>query len=472
MTSGLHFVFGSGIDGCSWKDAVQQCVWGFVRSRSQLALNRPEQNPAGHKLTAWEAWDAYGREVISEAIEHSGAVLKRTEQTVEGSLLECCKHLGIPWSTVAAGAGLSSEEVAMDEVRPRPLPIRALGAVAFALGLDERFLSFNFGCIGDSGFADRLSELRQLPDEDPNRISGATVAAVAEAVSVMRVQNRLQTWLGKGSWATGFAECDEYGSDGAGARQVGYRLADDLRMSLGLGVEPVSSMRDLVEDRLGIPIVSTELPAGVAGGTVSCKDNDGNEFRGVLVNSVGKNEDVWTRRVNLARELGHALLDPPDRVQFVQIDRSLDEDSVEGLSQDKVKQRADAFALAFLAPMDEVRRRVPEFPVHSDQVGQVMRHFGMSESAARRRIASCYSWEAPEVPAAPLWVRPTQRELQAENLVWAGSLPCAVRESRRGRFAEVVLDCYKSPLISGDTAALYLGCSAEEIAGSATASGA
>ena len=66
----------------------------------------------------------------------------------------------------------------------------------------------------------------------------------------------------------------------------------------------------------------------------------------------------------------------------------LPEEPPSAVPVDPVDQRADAFALAFLAPKDEVDRLAP-LPVDELKVGRVMQHFGMCEAAARRRIVSC-----------------------------------------------------------------------------------
>ena len=461
MTAGLRFIFGPEIDGASCEEVVKQCEWGFVRSRSQLALNHPDGNPTGHKMTAWEAWCAYGRDVVDEAIEHGGAVLRRTEESPELSLLNRCDRLGISWSTVAEMAGLS-EEADLNQDSPHRIHIKRLGTVAFKLGLDERMLTYVADCGADSGLADTLSSLQQL--QDPNQISESATASLAEGVSVIRVQNMLQGWLGKDLGATKFRTSDDFRTDAAGARQVGYLLAKDVRETLGLGIAPIASMKDLVEDQLGIPIVSAELPDGVAGATVSSVDHEGKEFRGVFVNNTGLNEDVWVSRVTLARELGHALFDSPDRIGNIRVSHHLGDGSEETAAGDVVRQRADAFALAFLAPMEEVKRLAP-LPVNHVRVSRVMKHFGMCEVAARRRIESCYAGEAQGVPTAPAWAKPTKQDVDAELTVRVGGAPCPVTEPRGEMFAEMVMDCHRNRLISDDTAALYLGCSAEEVAG-------
>ena len=461
MTSGLRFIFGPEIDGDSWEDAVKQCEWSFVRSRSQLALIYPGRNPQGHRLTAWEAWNTYGSDVIDEAIEHGGVILKRTEDPVEAGLMDRCSQLGISWSVAAKAAGLSDEDVIMGGQNSQRLPIKELEAVAFALGLDERFLSVTSDCGGDQGLANRLRSFRQPLEEGFNWTSESAVAAMVESVSVMMVQTRLQEWLWGTPMAGWFETSGDYGLEPGHARQEGYKFGEKVRQTLGLGVGRIDSVRDLVQDRLGVPVVATELPSEVDAVVVSSEDYGGKEFRGVAVNSVGWNENAWNLRVSLARGLGHALFDPPDRVEHVRIAHQLGDGSVEAAGPDVVNQRAYAFALSFLAPVEGVRSLAP-LPVSRDGVTQVMRHFGMSESAARRRIESCYAGEATNIPSAWAHAQPSVQDVEAEDLFWGGNIPCTVKASRRGKFAEVIMGCVRDRLISDDTAALYLGCTSEE----------
>ncbi len=464
MTPGLRFVFGPDSDDQSWRDAVKRCSQEFVRSRTQLALYEPERRPTGHRLTAWEVWHAYGSDVVEEAVENGVAVLKETEDAPEAGLLGYWKELGVSSSAVAEVTGLSEEEVSACGVNLRELPIRSLESIAFALGLDERLLSFKADCGPAPGLADRLNELWRAPCRAPERVSETATSSLAEAVSVMRAQTRLEGWLSEDSEVPRFETTDDYGTEPWRARQEGYALADKVRTELKIGSGRIASMRDLVTDRLRMPVVWTNLSEGVSGATVSCLDHDGKEFRGVAVNSDGGNADVWVRRVTLARELGHVLFDPPERIDCVRVNRHLSGGLQEAPSDDLVEQRADAFALAFLAPLTGVRERVLKLPASQDDVGRVMKDFGMCESAARRRIASCFDWESSYVMTAPSWARPLRADRVAEELITEKTLPCSVRESRRGKFAEVVSDCYRNSLITDDTAALYFGCSAEEVA--------
>ena len=462
MTSGLRFVFGPRIDGDSWEDAVRDCEWGFVRSRSQLALERPGHNATGHRLTAWEAWHAYGREVVEEAIEHSGAVLRRTGGSLDSTILEHCAALRVSLSAAASRAGLVDDGSVFHQSHLGELPVKALGSLAFALGLDERLLSFTADCGGDRDLAWGLSQAIPSADDDAGSAVESTIAALAESLSVVRTQRRLQDWLGEPSEQGRFEWSPDYGRNAGVARRRGYDLGDQAREVLGLGTSRIDSMRDLVQGRLGIPVVSAELPSDVAVIVLSASSGSGDGTRGMVVNSTGANEDSWVRRVTLARGLGHVLFDSDDIIQGIHVTPHLVDSTVEGVPADGLDQRAYAFALSFLAPEEVVKQLAP-LPVTQEAVGSVMQRFGMCESAARRRIDSCHSGEAGDIPYPWSWVQPSAVDVEAEDLFCTGSAPCEVAVSRRGKFSEAVMGCYRESLISGDTAALYLGCSAEEL---------
>ena len=459
MTSGLRHVFGNASIGSAWEDVAKESAWRFVRSGAQLALWEGNRNPPGHVLTAWEAWNAYGFGVLEEAIEYGSAILMESKNATETALLRCREGLGVDAATVADVAGVTEQEVLTAETNSGKLPIQTLEKIAFGLGLDERFLSFKEDCGGDSGLVSQLSAMQKLPSDDPTWISSGMAAVFAEAASVIRVQNRLQGWLGL---ETGRFRVSDYSVRMPDQhRPAGYYIAETARKFLGLDDSPIQSMRDLVGQQLGIPIVQAELAAGVAGATMSHTDGSGTEVRGVVMNSVGQNEDPWVCRVNLARGLGYLLFDPAGQTSKVHMVGHLLESGGTGTGN-VVEEKADAFALAFLAPMEAVRFYAP-LPLESRHVNDVMRRFGMSELAARRRIISCYSGEVESVPQARPGVMASKGQAESERLTLNVGIPCVTKESRGGQFSNIVMGSYSKALISEHTAALYLGCSVAEL---------
>ncbi len=147
----------------------------------------------------------------------------------------------------------------------------------------------------------------------------------------------------------------------------------------------------LVEERLGIPVVQAPLPGNteIAGATVAAADDREGEVRGIVFNTLGANENVWVRRTTLAHELGHLLFDPPERLENLRVDSYAEgrTDPQGGEAADFVEQRANAFAVAFLAPDDAVRETAPA-PLTTASVAKTMRTFGIGKVAAGHRICN------------------------------------------------------------------------------------
>ena len=165
-------------------------------------------------------------------------------------------------------------------------------------------------------------------------------------------------------------------------------------------------MREIVEVRLGIPLIQARLPKAIAGATIMTTDDSGDAARGIILNAVGANRDARVRRATLARQLGHLLYDPDEYLQRVRVDACEDlRAAPQSRATDPVDQRANAFASAFLDPSDE--------------------------SVAIEDFSLDYF----PIPSAPY--------------------------QRRGRFAGIVAAACGEGLITDHTAALYLGCDKE-----------
>ena len=192
MTSGLRFIFGPGVAGTDWEGAVKGCEWRFVRSGSQLSLYEQGHNPTGHILTAWEAWAAYGPEVIDEAIERGSAVLKEKKDATETCLSRWREVLGISPSTLADAVNVGEHDVLAAETSSGRVSIKTLEQLAFGLGLDERMLSFKADRGTESDLSQAFNVLRESLSRDSDPVSESDVAGLAEPVSVMRLQTRLR----------------------------------------------------------------------------------------------------------------------------------------------------------------------------------------------------------------------------------------------------------------------------------------
>ena len=458
----MTYIFGPGAESLSPKEAARRSTISFVRSEGGLAEYKESRNPTGHRLTAWEAYTTFGLDVIEEALEYSSAILKDTATATSDALRERRKELGLFHGSVEDATGVSQEDVETAESTAHEVPIQKLERLAFFLGLDERFLAFKRNPGGDSQPAYRPRTLQTDPPSRSEAITPETVLLFAEAASIIRTQHRLQNWLGLPMGIAEFALVDNYGSPGEPAWRVGYDLAERDRNTLHLGNAPIFSMRELVEERLGIPVIQARLPDHIAGATVMTPADEGGEARGVVLNTVGENENVWIRRSTLAHELGHLLYDPELQLQNLSIYSYQDthSDSQEYDSVDYVEQRANAFAIAFLAPNDAVRQAAPT-PVTEDGVANVMHSFGISQTAARYHINNCH-YPRPYVPNTVIRTQPSDEQAAAENGNIDNFPLCDTPIQRRGRFAGLVATAYLEKLISAHTGALYLNCAVDD----------
>ena len=155
------------------------------------------------------------------------------------------------------------------------------------------------------------------------------------------------------------------------------------REQLGLDLRPVRSMRQLVEHRLGIPIIQVELPTGIAGATISS-----NGQRGIVLNVTGANRNVWIRRTTLAHELAHIPFDPEAQLESVRVDKyeQLERDTEDtDRSLDEVEQRANAFAVEFIAPRGR-RETTSSGRGSSDAGGYRECHVRVRDRPSRRSV--------------------------------------------------------------------------------------
>ena len=311
-------VFGQ-VTATDRETAARESTRKFVRSKSEMGPVYEGRNPTGHIMTAWEAYTSFGFDILDEAIEYSGAILLETVGAIERTFKTRRNDLGLSIESVARAASVEAGIVKQAEELARDVPIQALEKIAFSLGLDERLLAFKENAGGDQQLAFRLKTLQQH-DAEVSTLSPGTVLQFAEVASVIRVQSMLMDWLNHPNKVKAFEPDHHYGSPVNPAWRLGYQLAGQARERLGLGNVPVPSMRNLVEKVLGIPVVQAQLPLAIAGATITTSGHNERDVRGVVLNTLGENANVWVRRATLAHELGHILYDPDEKLERLRVD--------------------------------------------------------------------------------------------------------------------------------------------------------
>ena len=163
----------------------------------------------------------------------------------------------------------------------------------------------------------------------------ASTSAGERAQVSAEVIDRLQRYLtieeilelDSGSWRAG----DRF----LGEVEEGEILAEDMRREWRLGIDPISNLTSLLEDR-GIKVLVIELPARVSG--LTCLVCRRRQRRKIPVIVVNRRATLERRRFTLAHELAHRLIDESSPVDY--------------------EKAANVFAGAFLVPREHLVREV------------------------------------------------------------------------------------------------------------------
>jgi Zn-dependent peptidase ImmA (M78 family)/DNA-binding XRE family transcriptional regulator len=115
------------------------------------------------------------------------------------------------------------------------------------------------------------------------------------------------------------------------------KLAEEVRDKWELGLDPIPNMTELLEE-MGLKVLTTDIPERVSGFT--CMVQRPADLPALPVIVVNSQFSLERRRLTLAHELAHQLMDP---------------DSLEAKDAEKA---ANLFAGAFLMPREHLRREV------------------------------------------------------------------------------------------------------------------
>lgn len=442
----LDAVFGVESRGASPEERSITSVRMFVRSQVQLAVASPRAT--GIRLTARWAFHLFGYELLRNAVYDGAAAIVPDRSEPAATLRRRREELGLTIQRIARSSNLREEDLVAAETPGRISPVQQLHHYAQALGLDDEYLGFEPGARADEELGVRL---RQFGNKVGATLSQRLVLKLAEAAWVISRQDELSGILGlRKQLPDQIVPSNDYRSE---VWRRGFELAERTRVAFGLDAEePIPSMRALI-DEVGIPLVQAELGEHFAGATVANRDT-----RGIVVNVEGMNANVWVRRTTVAHELGHMLWDPVQKLRKLHVD-SYDEISNPG--KDPVETRANAFAIAFLAPPSAVRKIVAGQGDATDKVARVMEIFGIAATGASYHVANVSRDYGDPIDTTHLDLSRLPRpatELEASESWTVDFFPLAsVPISRRGRFAPMVAKATMGGVIALDSAASWLG---------------
>lgn len=451
----LGLLFGPESDGITAEERAMTSKRLFVRSQDHLAEFTAAAK--GHVLTAWEAYQNFGIEKLNEVFESGSAILANSIDEPSSSFKRKREQLNLSVDDVARYTHVNPQDIYNIEDPKSRSSIQLLEKIATVLGLDERLISVSPGSGGDESLSARLREL----GDEAGRFSPKTVLTFHEAAWVIFTEDRLKRWIKssvtKPGWQQ-FSPSSNYGDSTYPAWRHGYYLAQETRKALGISErDSISSVRNLFES-LDLPLVQATIAGTIAGATLACGNS-----RGVVINTVGANSNVWVRRITMAHELGHLLWDPDLSLNKVRVDTYKDIEKDVTTSTDYVEQRANAFAIEFLAPQRQIKEIFQGFEDKAEAIKAIMNAYGISYTSACHHIRNSFGsfgsiFDNPDIGEYD----PSYEWNGAESFT-SDYFPIAkTNQIRRGDFAAIVVLAEEKALISKNTAAEYLNCELEE----------
>jgi Zn-dependent peptidase ImmA (M78 family)/transcriptional regulator with XRE-family HTH domain len=456
----LGKIFGETSSGGTPEERALSSKREFVRSQDHLAV--ANSGATGRRISAWEAYQAFGLDKLEEVLQYGSAVLVAGPKEPAESIRMCREDRGLGLDDIARALAVDETQIKNAEDPKKTNSIQLLERIAMALGLDEGKLSFRLAAEKE----DRLGvRLRKLKNSNP-AFTPSTVVAFGEAAWVTQKQLLLSQWTEQrvDLKSLGFGADSRYGDRSYPAWQYGYDLAHTTRKNLGFRAEePITNLREIVESTLKVPLIHLSLPRQFAGATIAT-----GSARGIAVNVNGLNKNEWVRRATIAHELAHLLWDPDENLQSLIVDTFEEiEEQPPQLRRDKVEARANAFAIELLAPKDYAVEVFRSKPNKESGIREVMEHFGVSFTSAKFQIWNALEKSIPLESFSVSDVEPTDDWKGRESFTADFFRPRDVVLSRRGRFAWYVVKAMKKNLISEESAALFLGCSANDLRQSA-----
>ena len=455
LASELEMVFGTESMGNTPEKRAHSSATHFVRGQFQLAVY--SEGATGRVLSAREALRTFGWQVLRQATLEGSAPLVISPKEPATTLKLRREELGLSVEQLAKKVHLLQKDIQQAETVGAKSAIRTLESLAQALALNEQALGFLPNAGRDTRLGVRLREM--ATSGDIAGFSASTVLQLSEAAWVISRQAALQNQLEVALGAPRVAMPRHDSNFSYPAYETGYRLASRTRELLGLDAEsPVESVRKIIEEDFGLPLIQLQMDTRFAGATLA-----NGSVRGIVVNESGMNSNVWVRRMTLCHELGHLLWDPSDRLQQVTVDAYADLDmSDRETRRDQSEIRANAFAIAFLAPPTAVKRiaDVCSTPLHV--VSEVMKTFGISATAAKHHVRN-----VTKLDTFDSWTDqfpdPKNQWVAMENLTLDYFPIQKTPLSRRGKFAWYVAKAFEIGEITLDSASSWLSVPGSDV---------
>jgi Zn-dependent peptidase ImmA (M78 family)/DNA-binding XRE family transcriptional regulator len=429
----------------------------FVRSQIQVTFDSPQAT--GHRMTPFEVAEVFGKVALAKIVEDGGFPIVRSPDEPARTLKRQRNTLGLTIDEVARESGISKASVVAAETEGTLNPVRNLERLAQQLGLDEHRVGLGqeSGSAGELGA--RLKRRLDRKGKSSTTLTPVTVLRLAEAAWVIARQAELEELSLFRVGGDKRAKLRSEPLFPGPAWKQGYELAQRTRELFELdSEEPIPSLRSLLDEQNEIPLLALVMGQNVAGATLA-----NGAHRGIVVNTVGLNENVWVRRTTAAHELCHFLWDSDENLDRLRVD-SYDvlEKGFHTPPADRIEQRANAFAVEFLAPRRGIVRLVRSVATRDEALSLVSQHYGISVSAASYHLDNANHGNPALYGEARLSVQPSDEWWAAEDFGLDFFPMPSSPYARRGRFAQLVARAVDRGRLTPDSGALLLAVPLEE----------
>jgi Zn-dependent peptidase ImmA (M78 family) len=444
--------------------------WNGLFVRSQVQVTFDSRQATGHRMTPYEVAEAFGETALAKIVEDGTFPIVKSPHEPARTLKQQRNTLGLTVDEVARESGIPEPAVVTAETEGILNPVRTVERIAQQLGLDEHRIGLmeQLGDASELGARlrkrlDRRGRTAKRSAKDQTQVltglNAATVLRLAEAAWVIAKQVELEHLLALEPRSNSRSRPRAEPLYSGPAWRQGYELARRTRDMLGLDQhQPISSLRALLDEQQGIPLHSITMSRHVAGATLA-----NGQQRGIVVNTVGLNENVWVRRMTAAHELCHFLWDSEANLDRLRVDTydELERDSHEARF-DAVEQRANAFAVEFLAPRQAISPQVKSLETREQALSLITQTYGISVTAAAAHLDNAPHGNSALYGEVRVSLQPSDEWKAAENFGLDYFPLRSCPDARRGRFAQLVARAVELGRMTPESGALLLAVSPEE----------
>ena len=136
----LDCVFGSESTGTTPEERARSSTKRYVRGQDEIAED--SEAATGYKMSAEEALETFGMEILFEAVDDGSAILVCSGDEPAASMRQRRKDLNLTTEEVASRAGVTVAEVEKAEDERYRSSIHILMKMAVVLGLNPKTVTF------------------------------------------------------------------------------------------------------------------------------------------------------------------------------------------------------------------------------------------------------------------------------------------------------------------------------------------